>query len=139
MSAPDFDAATRTELEAAAFRRLVEHLRERTDVQNIDMMNLAGFCRNCLSRWYREEAATKGHHTGRSGCAGDRLRHALQGMAGKISGRGIRRPEGRFYESESGALTSRLHGPTAGLLAPSPRAREGSDPFGQIRANQIPA
>jgi hypothetical protein len=60
MSAPEFDAATRTELEAAAFRRLVEHLRERTDVQNIDLMNLAGFCRNCLSRWYREEATTKG-------------------------------------------------------------------------------
>ena len=50
------DDKTRSELEAAAFRRLVEHLRERTDVQNIDMMNLAGFCRNCLSRWYREEA-----------------------------------------------------------------------------------
>jgi hypothetical protein len=51
---------TRTELEAAAFRRLVSHLQNRTDVQNIDMMNLAGFCRNCLSRWYREEAADKG-------------------------------------------------------------------------------
>ncbi|WP_428483502.1 DUF1244 domain-containing protein [Rhodopila sp.] len=60
MSAPDFDTATRTELEAAAFRRLVEHLRERTDVQNIDLMNLAGFCRNCLSRWYREAAEEKG-------------------------------------------------------------------------------
>lgn len=54
------DDATRTELEAAAFRRLVSHLRERTDVQNIDMMNLAGFCRNCLSRWYQEAAAEKG-------------------------------------------------------------------------------
>ena len=54
------DDKTRTELEAAAFRTLVSHLRERTDVQNIDLMNLAGFCRNCLSRWYREEAATKG-------------------------------------------------------------------------------
>jgi hypothetical protein len=51
---------TKTELEAAAFRRLVRHLRERTDVQNIDLMNLAGFCRNCLSRWYREEAEAKG-------------------------------------------------------------------------------
>ena len=51
---------TRTELEAAAFRRLVSHLQNRTDVQNIDMMNLAGFCRNCLSRWYREEAADNG-------------------------------------------------------------------------------
>jgi hypothetical protein len=60
MAAPELDQATRTELEAAAFRRLVEHLRERTDVQNIDMMNLAGFCRNCLSRWYREAAETKG-------------------------------------------------------------------------------
>ena len=50
------DQATQTELEAAAFRRLVRHLRERTDVQNIDLMNLAGFCRNCLSRWYREAA-----------------------------------------------------------------------------------
>ena len=53
------DPATRTELEAAAFRRLVEHLRERTDVQNIDLMNLAGFCRNCLSRWYREAAEAR--------------------------------------------------------------------------------
>jgi hypothetical protein len=60
MSAPEFDVQTRTELEAAAFRRLTEHLRERSDVQNIDLMNLAGFCRNCLSRWYREEAAAKG-------------------------------------------------------------------------------
>ena len=49
-----------TTLEAAAFRRLVSHLQNRTDVQNIDMMNLAGFCRNCLSRWYREEAAEMG-------------------------------------------------------------------------------
>jgi hypothetical protein len=56
---PDIDPATTTELEAAAFRRLVEHLRERTDVQNIDLMNLAGFCRNCLSRWYREAAEAR--------------------------------------------------------------------------------
>jgi uncharacterized protein len=60
MTAQQFDGTTRTELEAAAFRRLVEHLRGRTDVQNIDMMNLAGFCRNCLSRWYREAAEAKG-------------------------------------------------------------------------------
>ena len=51
---------TQLELEAAAFRRLVQHLRERTDVQNIDLMELAGFCRNCLSRWYREEAEQRG-------------------------------------------------------------------------------
>tara|TARA_Y200000002_G_scaffold300732_1_gene255781 strand:+ start:692 stop:985 length:294 start_codon:yes stop_codon:yes gene_type:complete len=50
------DNNTSTELEAAAFRRLLNHLNERTDVQNIDLMNLAGFCRNCLSRWYREES-----------------------------------------------------------------------------------
>jgi uncharacterized protein len=54
------DAKTQTELEAAAFRRLLDHLRQRTDVQNIDMMNLAGFCRNCLSNWYEEEAKSKG-------------------------------------------------------------------------------
>ena len=50
----------RTELEGAAFRRLVVHLRERSDVQNIDLMELAGFCRNCLSRWYREAAEERG-------------------------------------------------------------------------------
>jgi uncharacterized protein len=60
MPEPEPNAPTQTELEAAAFRRLVQHLRERTDVQNIDLMNLAGFCRNCLSRWYREEAGSKG-------------------------------------------------------------------------------
>ena len=49
----------RQALEAAAFRRLVEHLRERPEVQNIDLMNLAGFCRNCLARWYQEEAAAQ--------------------------------------------------------------------------------
>ena len=52
----EMDPATRTELEAAAFRRLGSHLRNRTDVQNIDMMNLAGFCRNCLSKWYKAAA-----------------------------------------------------------------------------------
>jgi hypothetical protein len=51
---------TQTELEAAAFRRLVTHLQERTDVQNIDLMNLAGFCRNCLSKWYAEAASESG-------------------------------------------------------------------------------
>ena len=55
------DAQTQLELEAAAFRRLRQHLmQDRTDVQNIDMMNLTGFCRNCLSRWYQEAAAEKG-------------------------------------------------------------------------------
>jgi hypothetical protein len=54
------DTQTKTELEAAAFRRLVEHLGENTGVQNIDLMNLAGFCRNCLSKWYRAAAEDKG-------------------------------------------------------------------------------
>lgn len=54
------DEKTRTEIEAEAFRRLLQHLRERTDVQNIDLMELAGFCRNCLANWYREAAAAKG-------------------------------------------------------------------------------
>ncbi len=54
------DDATRTEIEAAAFRRLLSHLRHRTDVQNIDLMGLAGFCRNCLSNWYQDAAAGKG-------------------------------------------------------------------------------
>ncbi|MGM0769279.1 MAG: DUF1244 domain-containing protein [Pseudomonadota bacterium] len=51
---------SQTEIEAAAFRRLIRHLREHTEAQNIDLMNLAGFCRNCLSKWYRAEAAERG-------------------------------------------------------------------------------
>lgn len=51
----------RVAIEAAAFRRLVQHFRERTDVQNIDVMNLAGFCRNCLSKWYRAAATEHGY------------------------------------------------------------------------------
>ena len=54
------DDATRTELEAAAFRRMVGHLRDHTEVQNIDLMNLAAFCRNCLSKWYRAAAEERG-------------------------------------------------------------------------------
>jgi hypothetical protein len=70
-----FDEKTQTELEAAAFRRLVEHLRERTDVQNIDLMNLAGFCRNCLSNWYQEAASQQGH-----ALAKDDAREIIYGM-----------------------------------------------------------
>jgi len=58
--AMSLDERTRTGLEAAAFRRLVEHLRSRTDVQNLDLMNLAGFCRNCLSNWMKEAADQQG-------------------------------------------------------------------------------
>ena len=60
------DAKTQTELEAAAFRSLVEHLRQRTDVQNLDLMNLAGFCRNCLSNWYEDAAKAQGLDMSRS-------------------------------------------------------------------------
>ena len=69
------DDATRTELEAAAFRRLRDHLQKRTDVQNIDMMNLTGFCRNCLSRWYDEAAAERGVELGKA-----RAREIVYGM-----------------------------------------------------------
>lgn len=55
------DDETRTKVEAAAYRALVAHLRERSDVQNIDLMNLAGFCRNCLAKWYAAAAAERGH------------------------------------------------------------------------------
>ena len=69
------DDQTRTELEAAVFRRLVDHLRKRTDVRNIDLMTLAGFCRNCLSNWYEEEAKAKGVAVTR-----DAARHMVYGM-----------------------------------------------------------
>ena len=69
------DDKTRTELEAAAFRRLVDHLRSRTDVQNIDLMNLAGFCRNCLSNWMKEAADAKGAVISK-----DESREAVYGM-----------------------------------------------------------
>jgi len=69
------DDKTRTELEAASFRRLVGHLRERTDVQNIDLMNLAGFCRNCLSNWMKEAADAQG-----VAMTKDQSREAIYGM-----------------------------------------------------------
>ncbi len=71
----EIDPKTQTELEAAAFRRLVQHLRERTDVQNIDLMNLAGFCRNCLANWYREAAEARGLEM-----AKDESRERIYGM-----------------------------------------------------------
>ncbi|SFO44316.1 hypothetical protein SAMN05216330_10319 [Bradyrhizobium sp. Ghvi] len=69
------DDKIRTELEAAAFRRLVDHLKTRTDVQNIDLMNLAGFCRNCLSNWLKEAADAQGVPLSR-----DESREAVYGM-----------------------------------------------------------
>jgi uncharacterized protein len=69
------DDKTRTELEAAVFRRLVEHLRQRTDVQNIELMNLAGFCRNCLSNWLKDAADAQGVNLSK-----DESREAVYGM-----------------------------------------------------------
>ena len=74
-TAMTIDDKTRTELEAAVFRRLVSHLQGRTDVQNIDLMNLAGFCRNCLSNWMKEEADAKGVAVSK-----DESREAVYGM-----------------------------------------------------------
>ena len=84
----DIDEKTQVELEAAAFRRLVGHLRERTDVQNIDLMNLAGFCRNCLSNWLKEAADERASLSPKEEpdpC----LRHALRGMEGAPPARGL--------------------------------------------------
>lgn len=72
----EIDEKTRTELEAAVYRRLVEHLRQRTDVQNIDLMNLAGFCRNCLSNWLKDAADAKG-----VALTKDESREAVYGMS----------------------------------------------------------
>ncbi len=69
------DEKTKTDLEAESFRRLVAHLRERSDVQNIDLMELAGFCRNCLANWYREAAAARGLNLGK-----EEAREAVYGM-----------------------------------------------------------
>ncbi len=69
------DEKTRTEIEAAAFRGLVEHLQSRTDVQNIDLMNLAGFCRNCLAKWFQAAAEEKG-----AAVSYDEARQAIYGM-----------------------------------------------------------
>ena len=71
----NLDEKTQTELEAAAYRRLLEHLRARHDVQNIDMMNLAGFCRNCLSNWFEDAAKVKGLELAR-----DDVRAMVYGM-----------------------------------------------------------
>lgn len=69
------DDATRTEIEAAAFRRLVQHFREHTEVQNLDVMNVAGFCRNCLAKWYRAEAEARGE-----ALSDDQAREVVYGM-----------------------------------------------------------
>ena len=78
------DDTTKKELQSAVFDRLIQHLRERKDVQNIDLMNLAGFCRNCLSKWYREEAEKKRNRNLRSCGTKTCLWNAIRGMEEKI-------------------------------------------------------
>ena len=89
------DDKTRTELEAAVYRRLVEHLRSRTDVQNIDMMNLAGFCRNCLSNWMKDAADLKGIPMTKDEEPRDRLRRAVRAMEGEAPEGGLARSRRR--------------------------------------------
>ena len=105
------DDKTRTELEAAVYRRLVEHLRKRTDVQNIDLMNLAGFCRNCLSNWMKDAADAKGVAMSK-----DESREIVYGMPydewqREASERSHARAEGRVRKSKPQALNA-LRPPT---------------------------
>ena len=108
ITAMTIDDKTRTELEAAVFRRLVEHLRARTDVQNIDLMNLAGFCRNCLSNWIKEEADAKGVAISK-----DESREAVYGMPyetwkSKLSGQRQSRAARGDEEGPERALSATL-------------------------------
>ena len=98
------DEQTRLELEAAVYRRLVEHLRTRTDVQNIDLMNLAGFCRNCLSNWMKDAADQKGVRDEQGRESRDRLRHAVRRMAREISKGIFAGAESRLRKSKPKAL-----------------------------------
>ncbi len=95
--------AQRVELEAAAFRRLVAHLRDRTDVQNIDLMTLAGFCRNCLSNWYCEAAQDKGLPMTK-----DEAREMIYGMAYEAWKERYQKPASAQQE-EAFAAASRPH------------------------------
>ena len=101
------DDKTRTELEAAVYRRLVEHLRSRTDVQNIDLMNLAGFCRNCLSNWMKDAADEKGLAMSK-----DESRQIVYGMPyeewrAKYQKEASRREEGGLRKVQAPALRLR--------------------------------
>lgn len=98
----DIDDKTRTELEAAVYRRLVDHLRKRTDVQNIDMMNLAGFCRNCLANWYMDAASEKGFALDKDGAReivyGEpykdwQAKHQKEASADKLAAFEVNRPK----------------------------------------------
>lgn len=97
------DDKTRIELEAAAYRRLVEHLRQRADVQNIDMMNLAGFCRNCLANWYMEAANAKGIALDKDGARAIvygmpykdwQAQHQKEASADKLAAYEVNKPKG---------------------------------------------
>jgi len=98
------DEKTRTELEAAAFRRLVGHLRNRTEVQNIDLMNLAGFCRNCLGDWYREAAAERGIALEK-----DQAREIIYGMAPAEWKRRYQREASPEQQSEFAKTQAKTH------------------------------
>ena len=110
------DDKTRTELEAAAFRTLVAHLRERTDVQNIDLMNLAGFCRNCLSEWYRAAA-------GRKGVALSDPRRARSSTVCPMT---------------SGASSASERGERPSRRPPSPRSNPSTEFFAPLALNRLP-
>ena len=118
------DEKTRTELEAAAFRRLVQHLRERTDVQNIDLMNLAGFCRNCLSKWYRAAAEERGLPLTDPASARDRLWHVLRALEVEAPvGRRHARPEGAGRDAGEDPPALNSQGGGAGGSARSDQRR----------------
>ena len=112
------DEKTRTELEAAVYRRLVEHLRSRTDVQNIDMMNLAGFCRNCLSNWMKDAADAKGVPMTK-----DESREIVYGMPYRRMAR--QAPEGRLAGAKGGIRKSKPKALTPRRYAPLSCAERG--------------
>ena len=126
------DERMRQELEAAAFRALRDHLRARTDVQNIDLMNLAGFCRNCLSRWYQEASETAWRAAGEGGGPGDRPWHALFRGGRTVPDRGrARLASTGFGWLESGwkvACHCRGHQPESAI--------GGKPPVGNIRMTE---
>ena len=101
------DDKTRTELEAAVYRRLVEHLRARTDVQNIDLMNLAGFCRNCLSNWMKDAADAKGLPMTKDESREIVYGMPLRRMAREVSEGSVAAAEGGVRKSKPKALDAR--------------------------------
>ena len=108
------DPQLKTELEAAAYRRLIAHLRSRTDVQNIDLMNLAGFCRNCLANWEQEAAAAKGIALSK-----DEAREEVYGMP--------------YKEWQAKHQTEATAEQKAALAASNPQARRRGEPTGCVR------